>query len=168
MTHGIPPLGAIRTPGWARIVNAECTGVSGLGYYATGPGIDVPDVLSPASAVRSVPCRDGARSAKVNCCRPRLEGSHASPGGSGCNPRRVGAAGAGTYWRVRAGSVRWCGTNRGSVGEVRHLNHSRPGLGVQALGDVRAVLLVLVAARLPRRVGNCRDQFGGGLAELHG
>ena len=50
----VPPLSAMRAPWvleWA-IMHAECAGVSGPGYYAAGPQLDVQDVPTKMQSSR--------------------------------------------------------------------------------------------------------------------
>jgi hypothetical protein len=54
------------------------------------------------------------------------------------------------------------------VGEVGGLDDPGPRAGLQAGGQVLAVLLVTVTSRLLRRVGDRRDKLGHAIAELLG
>jgi hypothetical protein len=63
--------------------------------------------------------------------------------------------------QLRAGGVEQAGI----IGEVRDFDDPRPGIGLQAGGDVLAVLLVLIAAGLPGRVRDRGHQLGDTLAE---
>src|ERR1700677_2706599 len=54
------------------------------------------------------------------------------------------------------------------VGEVRHLDHTRPRADGQACLDVLGILGVLVAVGIVDRVGNCGDESRGAWAELLG
>ncbi len=77
--HGMPsalrdsqPLGGRE----CAIVHAECAGVSGLGYYAAGPGPDVLGRLRQGEAVL------------MSTCRCRQEAASAPPSASGGHSRR--------------------------------------------------------------------------------
>lgn len=54
------------------------------------------------------------------------------------------------------------------IGEVRGFDHPGPWAGLEGGEDVLAVLLVLVAARLSGRAGDCGDQGCGAGAEPPG
>jgi hypothetical protein len=82
--HEASPLDAIRPPErpGSAVVDAQCIGLSGRGYYATGPG---PDVLGrlhrvkPSFCVPDSTCRCHAR----GCSAPATTRERSTAGGQG-------------------------------------------------------------------------------------